>query len=93
MSRDNKLNIMLNGQEPKATSVIDCKTIKGIIACEGDGDGIVFSKLEFLQLSALPRLASFCLRDHFLELPALEKLIVKECPKLEISKTATSAID
>ncbi|XVF57351.1 hypothetical protein PTKIN_Ptkin06aG0198200 [Pterospermum kingtungense] len=68
-------------------SIIDCDKIKEIIG--GDGDEvkgcIVFTQLKYLQLSCLPSLYSFCLRDHHVfEFPALEKLIVRGCPKMRI---------
>ncbi|OMO62915.1 cc-nbs-lrr resistance protein, partial [Corchorus olitorius] len=69
--------------------VIDCKMVEEIIACKCDEDevngGIVFSRLSFLQLSRLLNLKSFCLGDHIdIEFPALEKLIVNGCPRMEI---------
>ncbi|KAK6288730.1 hypothetical protein POUND7_000271, partial [Theobroma cacao] len=40
--------------------------------------------MKYLQLSCLPNMASFCLGDHNLEFPILEKMIVRECPKMKI---------
>ncbi|KAK6288725.1 hypothetical protein POUND7_000266 [Theobroma cacao] len=39
---------------------------------------------KYLQLSCLPNMASFCLGDHNLEFPILEKMIVRKCPKMKI---------
>ncbi|XP_021281817.1 uncharacterized protein LOC110414745 isoform X2 [Herrania umbratica] len=67
-------------------SITDCEMIEEIIACGGDEmeGGIVFTRLKYLQLSCLPSLASFCLGDHNFEFPVLQKVIVKECPKMKI---------
>lgn len=69
----------------KRMSITDCEMIEEIIACEGEEvkGGIVFSQLEYLQLSCLPSLASFSLGDHHFEFPVLEKVIVRECPKMK----------
>ncbi|EOY11255.1 NB-ARC domain-containing disease resistance protein, putative isoform 2 [Theobroma cacao] len=67
-------------------TITDCEMIEKIIACESEevkGD-IVFTELKYLQLSCLPNMASFCLGDHNLEFPILEKMIVRECPKMKI---------
>ncbi|EOY09934.1 Phosphoprotein phosphatase [Theobroma cacao] len=67
-------------------SITDCEMIEEIIACGGDEmqGGIVFTRLKYLQLSCLPSLASFCLGDHNFEFPVLQKVIVRECPKMKI---------
>ncbi|OMO62370.1 Ribosomal protein S7e [Corchorus capsularis] len=67
-------------------SLTDCEMIEEIIACDCDEvkGGIVFGQLKFLQLSCLPSLASFCSGDYILEFPTLEKMIVKECPKMKM---------
>ncbi|XP_017977012.1 PREDICTED: uncharacterized protein LOC18600324 [Theobroma cacao] len=67
-------------------TITDCEMIEKIIACESEevkGD-IVFTELKYLQLSCLPNMASFCLGDHNLEFPILEKMIVRKCPKMKI---------
>ncbi|XWS65124.1 hypothetical protein CRYUN_Cryun05aG0063900 [Craigia yunnanensis] len=66
-------------------SISDCKMMEEIIASEGEEikDGIVFTQLKYLQLSCLPNLSSFSLGDHIFEFPALEKVIVRECPKMK----------
>ncbi|XP_022744369.1 uncharacterized protein LOC111295231 [Durio zibethinus] len=66
-------------------SITDCKMIEEIIACEGEEikGGIVFIKLKYLQLSCLPSLVSFSLGDHNFEFPALEKVILRKCPKMK----------
>ncbi|XVF57354.1 hypothetical protein PTKIN_Ptkin06aG0198500 [Pterospermum kingtungense] len=68
-------------------SITDCCMIEEIIGgYRGDEvkDCIVFSQLKYLQLSCLPNLSSFCIRDHIFEFPALEKVIVRGCPKMRI---------
>ncbi|OMO62488.1 disease resistance protein [Corchorus capsularis] len=67
-------------------SITDCKMIEEIVACDADEiqGAIVFSQLRYLKLSCLPNLESFSLRNHGFEFPNLQKVIVHECPKLEI---------
>ncbi|GKV26340.1 hypothetical protein SLEP1_g35665 [Rubroshorea leprosula] len=45
-------------------------------------DGILFSKLETLQLKVLPRLESFCSGSCNFEFPSLKDVIVMECPNM-----------
>ncbi|OMO99146.1 disease resistance protein [Corchorus olitorius] len=70
----------------KRMSITDCNMIEEIIACDADEiqGAIVFSQLRYLKLSCLPSLASFCLGNQSFDFPTLQKLIVHECPKLEI---------
>ncbi|XVF31259.1 hypothetical protein REPUB_Repub16aG0130100 [Reevesia pubescens] len=67
-------------------SISECNMIEQIIACEDCEvkSGIVFTQLNYLQLSCLPSLARFCLGDHSFKFPLLEKVIVIGCPKMEI---------
>ncbi|XP_022743852.1 uncharacterized protein LOC111294725 [Durio zibethinus] len=76
----------------KRLSISDCKMIEEIIACDGEEikGSIVFSKLEYLQLSCLPSLVSFSLGDHNFEFPALKKKIVRECPKMNFCQGDSS---
>ncbi|EOY11234.1 NB-ARC domain-containing disease resistance protein, putative [Theobroma cacao] len=53
----------------------ECHEVKGRIA---------FTLLKCLKLSDLPTLASFCSGDQIFEFPTLEKMIVRECPKMKI---------
>ncbi|KAJ4717184.1 Disease resistance protein [Melia azedarach] len=67
----------------RTMKVIDCKMIEEIIHVE-DGvkeDCIVFSELEFLELSSLPSLTSFCSRDYALEFPNLKQVISERMSK------------
>ncbi|GLT98192.1 hypothetical protein SLE2022_157080 [Rubroshorea leprosula] len=45
-------------------------------------DGIVFTKLESLQLKVLPKLESFCSGNCNFEFPSLADVIVMECPNM-----------
>ncbi|XP_052477560.1 uncharacterized protein LOC128033669 [Gossypium raimondii] len=66
-------------------SIADSELIEEIISCEGEElqASIVFPKLEYLQLSHLPSLASFSLAHHLLEFPVLQMVKVKKCPKMK----------
>ncbi|PPD91121.1 hypothetical protein GOBAR_DD11943 [Gossypium barbadense] len=65
-------------------SIDDCGMIEEIIACEAEEmqGGIVFPKLQYLQLSCLPCLASFSLAHHLLEFPVLLMVKVTKCSKM-----------
>ncbi|KAB2010737.1 hypothetical protein ES319_D10G262100v1 [Gossypium barbadense] len=65
-------------------SIDDCEMMEEIIACEAEEiqGGIVFPKLKYLQLSCLPRLASFSLAHLSLEFPVLLMVKVTKCPKM-----------
>ncbi|XP_021283020.1 probable disease resistance protein At1g58602, partial [Herrania umbratica] len=52
--------------------------------CDEGKRRIVFPRLKYLELSYLPTLASFCSRDQIFEFPALEKMVVTDCPKMKI---------
>ncbi|XP_031252470.1 uncharacterized protein LOC116110378 [Pistacia vera] len=59
---------------------------------EGVEDGIVFNKLKLLSLCYLRSLACFCYGNFTFKFPALEELIVKDCPNMKtFSKGDTSA--
>lgn len=45
---------------------------------------IGFGQLEYLGLDCLPCLTSFCLGNYTLEFPSLERVFVRECPKMKI---------
>ncbi|GLT95663.1 hypothetical protein SLE2022_133310 [Rubroshorea leprosula] len=70
----------------KTMQVTECETIEEIVVCLGDDvkDGIILSKLKYLQLEGLPRLASFCSGVCNFEFPDLEVVIVRECPNMQI---------
>lgn len=66
-------------------SITDCDMIEEIIGGEGDEvkSCIVFiNQLKYLQLSCLPSLSSFCLRDHVFEFHSLEEVVVRGCPNM-----------
>ncbi|GKV43348.1 hypothetical protein SLEP1_g50651 [Rubroshorea leprosula] len=46
-------------------------------------DGIVFSKLKYLQLCGLPRFSSFCSVKCKFEFPFLEEVILMDCPRMQ----------
>ncbi|OMO62369.1 Disease resistance protein [Corchorus capsularis] len=66
-----------------------CKLIQEIVAPSGDGivldDGtiICFTKLKYIGLQFLPCLTSFSSASYTFKFPALDQLIVKNCPNLE----------
>ena len=71
--------------------VTQCGAIEEIVAKETNDEGsvekheIVFKKLMMLELQSLPNLTSFCnCKKQNLNFPVLEKLIVGQCPKMEI---------
>ncbi|GKV28975.1 hypothetical protein SLEP1_g37957 [Rubroshorea leprosula] len=57
--------------------VTKCETREEIVVCLDDDvkDGIIFTKLEYLQLEGLPRLARFCSGVCNFEFPDLEVVI------------------
>lgn len=62
----------------------ECNKLTVIVAEEeGDrGDKIVFQNLKFLKFQSLERLTSFCQGNLGLDFPALEKVIVEQCPNM-----------
>ncbi|GKV47929.1 hypothetical protein SLEP1_g54780 [Rubroshorea leprosula] len=56
-----------------------------IVTCLEDGvkDGIVFSKLKYLQLCGVPRLSSFCSVKCKFEFPFLKEVILMDCPSMQ----------
>ncbi|GKV47930.1 hypothetical protein SLEP1_g54781 [Rubroshorea leprosula] len=66
--------------------ISECHMLKEIMACVDDEakDGIVFSRLKYLQLCGLPRLASFCSGSCSFEFESLEEVIVMGCPNMKI---------
>ncbi|TXG73903.1 hypothetical protein EZV62_002482 [Acer yangbiense] len=67
-------------------SISECKMIKEIIIHEGDEveDRIIFKKLRYVELECLPSLTSFYSRNYTIELPSLQQVVVRECPKMQI---------
>ncbi|GKV27880.1 hypothetical protein SLEP1_g37000 [Rubroshorea leprosula] len=83
------LEEILESQEP---SVSQSQAQKGTplplletITCLEDDvkDGIVFSKLKYLQLCGLPRLSSFCSVNCKFEFPFLKEVILMDCPSMQ----------
>ncbi|GKV50048.1 hypothetical protein SLEP1_g56763 [Rubroshorea leprosula] len=68
------------------TSITNCDLVGEIVACLEDDvkDGIVLSKLKYLQLCGLPRLSSFCSVKCKFEFPFLEEVILMDCPSMQI---------
>ncbi|GKV02419.1 hypothetical protein SLEP1_g14856 [Rubroshorea leprosula] len=66
-------------------SISDCGMIGEIVACIDDEvkDCIVFSKLKYLRLKGLPKLANFCSVECSFEFPILNDLIVMDCPDMQ----------
>ncbi|XP_017976920.1 PREDICTED: uncharacterized protein LOC18599489 isoform X2 [Theobroma cacao] len=62
----------------------ECNKLTEIVAEEeGDrGDKIVFQNLKFLEFQSLERLTSFCQGNLGFDFPALEKVIVEQCPNM-----------
>ncbi|GKV28983.1 hypothetical protein SLEP1_g37966 [Rubroshorea leprosula] len=70
----------------KTMQVTKCETRDEIVVCLDDDvkDGIIFTKLEHLQLEGLPRLARLCSGVCNFEFPDLEVVIVSDCPNMQI---------
>ncbi|GLT52128.1 hypothetical protein SLA2020_254840 [Shorea laevis] len=66
--------------------ITKCDSVEEIVACFEDdvNDGIVFTKLKYLQLCGLPKLASFCSVKCDFDFPSLEEVIVEGCPRMKI---------
>ncbi|GKV26342.1 hypothetical protein SLEP1_g35667 [Rubroshorea leprosula] len=56
-------------------------------------DGIVFTKLESLQLKVLPKLESFCSGNYNFEFPSLADVTVMECPSIRTFSEGESGDD
>ncbi|XP_061370921.1 putative disease resistance protein At4g19050 [Gastrolobium bilobum] len=71
----------------KTMKVVKCESLEEIVGKEEENAGevvIVFRHLETLELVSLKSLGSFCSSNSCIfEFPALEKLIVCACPKME----------
>ncbi|KAF2298647.1 hypothetical protein GH714_024476 [Hevea brasiliensis] len=67
-------------------SIKKCDGLKEVVANEGEEskEDIIFSKLESLEFDCLPSLISFCSADHSFKFPSLTKVIVKQCPKMQV---------
>ncbi|XP_028789189.1 uncharacterized protein LOC114745206 [Neltuma alba] len=72
----------------------ECISVEEIVAEKG-GDNIneiAFNSLEVLELESLSKLRIFCSSNCFLKLPLLEKLVIRQCPRMtSFSARETSA--
>ncbi|KAI9076884.1 hypothetical protein K1719_041188 [Acacia pycnantha] len=69
-------------------SISNCNQIEEIITKqeEGEDDGdkeIFFRKLEFVELTDLPRLRRFCCHNYTFRFSLLDKLVITRCPKFK----------
>ncbi|KAI4354245.1 hypothetical protein L6164_003131 [Bauhinia variegata] len=62
----------------------ECKMIKEIVAGKVTDDEITFRELKTLTRHNLPRLESFCSLNCVFNFPALENVVIGECPKLKL---------
>ncbi|XLR11206.1 hypothetical protein S83_039144 [Arachis hypogaea] len=66
--------------------VINCEMIMDVVNVDEEGaeEDIIFENLEYLQLSTLISLRSFCYGKHALIFPSLIRFIVEACPQIEV---------
>nr|XP_011465622.1 PREDICTED: uncharacterized protein LOC101312545 [Fragaria vesca subsp. vesca] len=68
--------------------VKNCVRLVEIVGSREDDDNlgneIVFSRLEYLELSNLPKLRGFCSRDCIVKFPSLDQLLISKRLKLKI---------
>ncbi|QHO18839.1 uncharacterized protein DS421_11g323940 [Arachis hypogaea] len=67
--------------------VINCEMIKDVVNVDEEEEAeenIIFENLEYLKLSILNSLRSFCYGKHALIFPSLIEFVVEECPQMEI---------
>lgn len=66
-------------------SIKACDKIEEVMTDVEDeiGDSIVFSQLNSLELDCLPNLAHFYSGSCKIEFPSLQKVVIKQCPKME----------
>ncbi|KAI4354251.1 hypothetical protein L6164_003134 [Bauhinia variegata] len=62
----------------------ECKMIKEIVAGKVTDDEITLSELKTLTFDNLPRLERFCSLNCVFRFPALENVVIAECPKLKL---------
>ncbi|KAL4337840.1 hypothetical protein AHAS_Ahas12G0150400 [Arachis hypogaea] len=67
-------------------TVINCEMIKDVVNVDEEEaeEDIIFENLEYLQLSTLISLRSFCYGKHALIFPSLISFIVEACPQMEV---------
>ncbi|KAI8009545.1 putative disease resistance protein [Camellia lanceoleosa] len=75
-------------QQLKVPYLESCPVMEEVIAATQDGhrevidDVIEFPKLEWLILKDLPNLNSFCNANYNFNLPSLQGVVLKRCPKM-----------
>ncbi|KAI7997641.1 Disease resistance protein RPS2 [Camellia lanceoleosa] len=75
-------------QQLKVLYLESCPVMEEVIATTEDGlkevidDVIEFPKLEWLILKDLPNLNSFCNANYNFNLPSLQRVVLKRCPKM-----------
>ncbi|KAK3227641.1 hypothetical protein Dsin_007503, partial [Dipteronia sinensis] len=64
----------------------ECEMIEEIITHVGNKveDRIIFNQLEYLELHSLPKLTSFCSRNHTIEFPSLHQVVVRQCHNMKL---------
>ncbi|XP_061366129.1 uncharacterized protein LOC133309383, partial [Gastrolobium bilobum] len=67
-----------------ALKVKECNSLEEILIGKGEEYEIVFIRLEILVLESLPSLNKFCSNKCFLRFPLLERVVVRQCPRLKI---------
>ncbi|XP_045801152.1 probable disease resistance protein At4g27220 [Trifolium pratense] len=72
-------------QKLKKLCIDGCDRLEEIVASNDDNDAseLAFMKLEYLRLSNLSSLRSFCKGRHGFRFPLMEKLFVIDCPMME----------
>ncbi|KEH38454.1 disease resistance protein (CC-NBS-LRR class) family protein [Medicago truncatula] len=80
-----KSSTAISLQKLRKLIIEGCEKIGEIVASDDENDDseLSFMKLEYLRLSNLPRLRSFCKGRHGLKFPLLQKLFVVDCPMME----------
>ncbi|XP_054780781.1 uncharacterized protein LOC129288292 [Prosopis cineraria] len=66
--------------------ISNCYSLEQVVAEEKDESAyeISFSSLENLELECLPNMRRFCSTNCVLNLPLLERVVVKQCPRMTI---------
>ncbi|WJX68012.1 hypothetical protein P8452_52425 [Trifolium repens] len=72
-------------QKLRKLHIYGCENIEEIVASDDENDAseLAFMKLEYLRLSNLPRLRSFCKGRHGFKFPLMRTLCVEDCPMME----------
>ncbi|GAU28414.1 hypothetical protein TSUD_54660 [Trifolium subterraneum] len=72
-------------QKLRKLCIDGCERIEEIVESndENDASELAFMKLEYLRLSNLPKLRSFCKGRHGFRFPLMQKFFVIDCPTME----------